>query len=33
MGEELQERVTTTYQWDAVTDQYEELIQRMVTTK
>jgi glycosyltransferase involved in cell wall biosynthesis len=33
MGEELQERVATTYHWDAVTDQYEELIQRMVTTK
>lgn len=33
MGEELQERVATTYQWDAVTDQYEELIQRMVKTK
>jgi glycosyltransferase involved in cell wall biosynthesis len=30
MISQLQRRVATTYQWDAITDQYEALIQQMV---
>ena len=30
MGLQLQERVSRVYQWDRVTDQYVELIERMV---
>ena len=30
MAAELQERIATTYQWDAITDQYEALIHKIV---
>ena len=30
MGEKLRDRVAEVYQWDHITDQYEELIQKMV---
>lgn len=32
MGPLLQERVAQVYQWDRITDQYEELLKKMVTT-
>jgi glycosyltransferase involved in cell wall biosynthesis len=32
MGPRLQERVARVYQWDMITDQYEALINKMVTT-
>jgi glycosyltransferase involved in cell wall biosynthesis len=31
MGPRLQERVAQVYQWDVITDQYEELLKKMVT--
>jgi len=32
MGPRLQKRVAQVYQWDMITDQYEALINKMVTT-
>jgi len=33
IGIQLQQRVAASYQWDAITDQYEALIYKMVTSK
>ena len=33
MAHQLQTRVATTYQWDAITDQYEALIHKLADTK
>lgn len=32
MGEKFQQRVAQTYQWDRITDQYEELIRKLART-
>ena len=33
MGEQLQKRVATSYQWDSITDQYETLIHKLAGVK